>query len=203
VGPTERGDGAYGVGSRRPGRRCFLEHLSGAFAGGLEDRLTIEVLGCSGPMLTPESLANVGVWRETRRMEVTAAAVDQIPRRNLRVSRDAFVALWRLAEHLGEVRPGDWYVAGVAATCEWLAGSAVPSILGGWELARAPLTRRARVAHEELIAAELMAAEVAAIGNPGGLEGRPGWLEGILATLRWAWSGSTEAPLEVPSTSTG
>ncbi len=46
--------------------------------------------------------------------------------------------------------------------------------------------------------AELMAAEVAAIRNPGGLEGRPGWLEGILATLRWAWSGSMKPPLEVP-----
>jgi hypothetical protein len=136
-------------------------------------------------------------------MEVTARAVEDIPRDNLRVSPDAFVALWRLVEHLEEARPADWYVAGVAATCEWLACAAVPSIVGGWELARAPVTRRANLAHEELIAAELMAAEVAAVRNPCGLEGRPGWLEGIIVTLQWAWEGSTKAPLELPSTSTG
>ena len=59
-------------------------------------------------------------------MEVTAAAIDEIPRRNLRVPREAFVALWRLAEHLGEARPADWYVAGVVATCRWLACAAGP-----------------------------------------------------------------------------
>lgn len=64
-------------------------------------------------------------------------------------------------------------------------------------------TRRASRAHEELIAAELMAAEVAAVMHPGGVEGRPGWLEGILTTLRWAWTGSAKVPLEMPSTSTG
>ena len=136
-------------------------------------------------------------------MEVTARHVEGIPRGNLRVRRSEFVALWRLVEHLSEANPADWYVAGVAATCEWLACSSVPSIVGSRELARAPLTRRARMAHEEMIATELMAAEVAAIRHPSGIEGRPGWLEGILATLRWAWSGSTKAPLEMPSTSTG
>jgi hypothetical protein len=136
-------------------------------------------------------------------MEVTFLHVEGIPRGNLRVRRSEFAALWRSVEYLAEANPADWYVAGVAATCEWLACSPVPSITGGWELARAPLTRRARMAHEELIAAELMAAEVAAIRNPSGIEGRPGWLEGILATLRWAWSGSSKAPLEVPSASTG
>jgi hypothetical protein len=57
------------------------------------------------------------------------------------------------------------------------------------------------MAHEESIAAELMAAEVAAIRNSGG-KGRPGWLEGTLTTVRWAWGGSTKAPLEMPSTDT-
>ena len=134
---------------------------------------------------------------------MTGPLIDGIPRGNLRVPRQQFVAVWRVVEHLGAANPADWYLAGVAATCEWLACSSGPSILGGWELARAPRTRRARAAHEELIAAELMAAEVAAMRYPGGLEGRPGWLEGILATLQWAWSGSTRAPLDVPSTSTG
>jgi hypothetical protein len=136
-------------------------------------------------------------------MEVTARHVENIPRGNLRVSRSGFIPLWRVAEHLTVANPTDWYVAGVAATCEWLACSSVPSSFGGWELARAPLTKRARFAHEELIAAELIAAEVASGRNPGGVKGRPGWLEGILMTLQWAWAGSRKAPLELPSTGTG
>ncbi len=134
---------------------------------------------------------------------MTARHVENIPRANLRVPRTEFVLLWRLAEHLAKSGRADWYVAGVAATCRWLACAAVPSVLGCWEPAWAPVTRRSGVAHEESIAAELMAAEVATVRTPGGFEGRPGWLEGILTTLRWAWAGSTKAPLEMPSTSTG
>ena len=136
-------------------------------------------------------------------MEVTARLAEEIPRGNLRVSRTEFVLLWRLAEHLAESGRADWYVAGVAATCRWLACAAVPSVVGGMEPAWAPVTGPSGVAHEELIAAELMAAEVAAVRNPAGIEGQPGWLEGILTTLRWAWAGSTRAPLETPSTSAG
>jgi hypothetical protein len=138
-----------------------------------------------------------------RCMEVTARAVEAIPRGNVHVSRDEFVALWRLVEHLGETYPADWYVGGVAATCRWLARAAVPSILGGWQLARAPVTRDANLAHEELIQAELFAAELQALRHPSGIEGRPGWLEGIVATLQWAWAGTSVAPLDVPSTNTG
>ena len=136
-------------------------------------------------------------------MELTARHVENIPRGNLRVPRSEFIALWRVTERLTVANPGDWYVAGVAAACRWLACAAVPSIIGGWELARAPVTRRVSLAHEESIVTELMAAEVAAVRNPGGLNGRPGWLEGILTTLRWAWAGSTKVPLEMRSTSTG
>ena len=136
-------------------------------------------------------------------MDVTARAIEDIPCGNLHVSRDEFVALWRLVEHVGEARPADWYVAGVRATCRWLACAAVPSILGGWQLAWAPVTERSGLAHEELIEAELFAAEVQTLRKPGGIEGRPGWLEGIVATLRWAWAGSSAAPLEVPPTRTG
>ena len=136
-------------------------------------------------------------------MEVTARAVENVPRGNLCVSRDEFVALWRLVEQVGEACPADWYVAGLAATCRWLACAAVPSILGGWELARAPVTRHSRLAHEELIQAELLEAELQALRNPGGCDGQPGWLEGIVATLQWAWAGSSAAPLEVPPTRTG
>ena len=136
-------------------------------------------------------------------MEVTERAVECIPRGNLHVSRDEFVALWRLVEHLGEANPADWYAAGVRATCRWLACAAVPSILGGWQLAWAPVTERSGLAHEETIQAELLAAELQLLRHQGGMEGRPGWLEGIVATLQWAWAGSSAAPLDVPSTNAG
>jgi hypothetical protein len=136
-------------------------------------------------------------------MEVTAQAIENIPRGNLHVSRGEFVALWRLVEHLGEAYPADWYVAGVAMTCRWLACAAVPSILGGWELAWAPVTERSGLAHEETIEAELFAAELRKLRNPGGIQGRPGWLEGIVVTLQWAWAGSSVAPLDMPSTNAG
>lgn len=135
-------------------------------------------------------------------MEVTTQHVEGIPGGNLRVRRSEFVALWRVVEHLGTASPADWYVAGVVMTCRWLACAAVPSVLGGWELAWAPVTQRTGLAHEELIASELLAAEVAALRNPGGVAGRPGWLEGIVATLQWAWAGSA-TPLELPSANVG
>src|SRR3712207_9039269 len=78
-----------------------------------------------------------------RCMEVTARHVEDIPRGNLRVQQAEFVALWRVTEHLMEANRGDWYVTGVAMTCRWLACAAVPSVLGGWELAWAPVTQRA------------------------------------------------------------
>jgi hypothetical protein len=134
-------------------------------------------------------------------MEVTAQHVEDIPRGNLQVPRSEFVALWRVTEHLTVTNPADWYVAGVAMTCRWLACAAVPSVLGGWKLAWAPVTQRTGLAHEELIASELVAAEMSALRNPGGVEGRPGWLEGIVATLQWVWAGSPAPPLELPSTS--
>jgi hypothetical protein len=116
-------------------------------------------------------------------MELTTRAIEDIPRGNLHVPRDDFVALWRLVEHIGEARPDDWYLTGVAATCRWLACAAVPSIVGGWELALGTVTWRSGLADEELIEAELLAAEAQAIKNPRGIEGRPGWLEAIVATL--------------------
>ena len=136
-------------------------------------------------------------------MEVTARHVEDIPRGNLRVPRGDFGAIWRVTEHLTVANPADWYVVGVAMTCRWVACAAVPSILGGWELAWAPLTQRVGLAHEELIASELLAAEASALRNPRGVEGRPGWLEGTVATLQWAWAVSPAPPLELPSTNVG
>lgn len=148
-------------------------------------------------------MAIVGTPGHNERMEVTARHIEDIPRGNLRVPRTEFAALWRVTEHLLVVNPADWYVAGVAMTCRWLACAAVPSVLGGWELAWAPVTQRAALAHEELITSELLAAERAAIRSSRGIEGRPGWLEGIVATLQWAWGGSSVPPLKLPSTNVG
>ena len=70
--------------------------------------------------------------------------------------------------------PVDWYVAGVAMTCRWMACSAVPSVLGNWELARAPVSERVGLAHEEVIASELLAAEGLALGLRRGRAERRG-----------------------------
>jgi hypothetical protein len=48
----------------------------------------------------------------------------------------------------------------------------------------------------------LFAAEMQALRKPGGIEGRPAWLEGIVATLQWAWAGSV-VPLDMPSANAG
>ena len=75
---------------------------------------------------------------------------------------------------LREAHPADWYVS----PCRRRRRVQVASLRGGavhpWQLARAPVTRRSNLAHEELIQAELLAAEVKSIRNPGGIEGRPG-----------------------------
>jgi len=54
------------------------------------------------------------------------------------------------------------------ATCRWLACAAIPSITGGLEPAPAPASRRSSRAHEELIEAELMAAEMQMLRHPSG-----------------------------------
>jgi hypothetical protein len=55
------------------------------------------------PFSAASNGSNLSVCCVTIRcMEVTARAVEAIPRGNLHVSRDEFVALWRLIEHLGE-----------------------------------------------------------------------------------------------------
>jgi hypothetical protein len=55
------------------------------------------------PFSAASNGSNLSVCCVTIRcMEVTARAVEAIPRGNLHVSRDEFVALWRLVEHLGE-----------------------------------------------------------------------------------------------------
>jgi hypothetical protein len=58
---------------------------------------------------------------------------------------------------------------------------------GPWRLTRPPVSRRDESAYEELIEAEYLAAELLDVRRPNLVESRPGWCEGIRATLRWAW----------------
>jgi hypothetical protein len=136
-------------------------------------------------------------------VELTAADIERIPRANLRAPRDEFVAVWALAEELCHE---DWYGVGVVKTCRWVACAMVPSLpaLGGrLEPARGPLRAGRARAHEELIELEAAAADRWLARHPRGLEGRPGYLEAIVATLDWVWRGSGRPPLDVRRSAAG
>jgi hypothetical protein len=90
-----------------------------------------------------------------------------IERGNLRVPLVDFARVWvaaeRRADALEAAGQGDWYLTGVQVTCRWLACSTVVFDYPHGpvrQLAHAPITRTQRLAHEELIAAETLAAEV-------------------------------------------
>lgn len=140
-------------------------------------------------------------------MRVTDSDIARIPVANLRVPREEFAALWAAAEQLcdeqGRRGVTDWYAGGVAATCEWLAAAAFRSEYGPAQNAHAPATGRSARAYEELIDAECLAAErLLAQPTPTTLR-RPGWIEGIAATLRWAWRRTAPAPLDIAGHATG
>ena len=88
-----------------------------------------------------------------------------------------------------------WFTAGVAVTCRWLAGAVVESVPGRWCLAMSPVGKREVRAYEGLIEAEFLAAERLTDRRPDLIEHRPGWCEGIAATLRWAWRHDGPPPL--------
>jgi hypothetical protein len=137
-------------------------------------------------------------------VEITAEDLERIPPGNLRVPLAEFGAVWAAAERrcveLGQrgVRE-DWYPAGVAVTCAWLAAAVVRPTVGRPFLARSPVTRRTESAYEELIEAEYLAAEQMDVRCPDLLVDRPGWCEGVRATLRWAWRRSGPPPLPLPA----
>jgi hypothetical protein len=134
-------------------------------------------------------------------MDVTDSDVAAIPARNVRVPRDEFVAVWRAAsarDHDDPARGGEgWYAAGVAATCRWLATAPSRLANGLADSTPAPATRRRSLAYEELIEAEFLAAERLDETRPHLARSRPGWCEGIRATLRWAWRRQGPPPLAV------
>jgi hypothetical protein len=134
-------------------------------------------------------------------MEVTDADVAAMPARNVRVPLSDFVAVWRAAsdrDHDDSSRGGEgWYAAAVATTCRWLATA--PSRLqnGLADSTPAPATRRTAMAYEELIEAEFLAAERLEELRPDLARSRPGWCEGVRATLRWAWRRQGPPPLDL------
>ena len=141
-------------------------------------------------------------------MELTGRDFDRIPRENLRVPVREFARLWLTAERRGDALAaegrGDWYLVGVQVTCRWLACSFVTFNYPTGEVrerAQAPITRTTKKAHEELVAAEAEAAERAVAR--GGLRDRPGFAEGALATLWWAWRRSGVPPIEAEQAQAG
>lgn len=124
---------------------------------------------------------------------------------NLRVPRAEFAALWTAAEQHQEQHGTDWYGAGVVMTCRWLARATVRPPTGPWRPARSPVTGRTAMAHEELIEAELLAAETLAMRRPvpTWLEHRPGWIEAVVATLKWAWRRYGAPPMEIDRSAAG
>lgn len=143
----------------------------------------------------------VGLPCEYRKVDVTESDIARVPVTNLRVPRAEFTVQWISAERRcdEQVEHGvtDWYAAGVAATCEWLATAVVRPRTGPNHLAFSPVTGRTARAYEELIEAECLAAEKLANREPrpATLLRRPGWIEGIVDTLNWAWRHAAPPPL--------
>lgn len=114
-----------------------------------------------------------------------------------------FARLWLTAERRDDAmeaagEPEDGYLSGVCATCEWLAGVLirVRSADGepGAVFRSSPLTGLQVKAYEELITEETQVAEQLVADS---LPGEPGFVDGVLATLLWAWRRSGVPPIEV------
>jgi hypothetical protein len=133
-------------------------------------------------------------------VDVSARDLEKIPARNLHVPVVDFAELWLAAERQYD-QDRSWGTFGVVETCWWLAGATVPSILGGWEKTKAPVTRGSASAYQELIAAECLAAEKLLFRRPAPtwLENRPGWLPAVVATLAWAWRRTGPPPIDIRS----
>jgi hypothetical protein len=134
-------------------------------------------------------------------MEVLASDVERIPATNLHVPLDQFVAVWNAAERLNTSRDGGWYAVGVVETFRWMACAVVRRDSGGGELAYAPVTNGTSMAIEELIEAESVRADVLAMRRPvpTWLQRRPGWIDGVCATLNWAWRANGSPPVDIAS----
>lgn len=128
-----------------------------------------------------------------------------LPPGNVRVPRRSFIAIWEAASarDVEQAAQGvtDWYAGAVALTCRWMAAAPLRTP-GGGGLVRSPATRRRTLAYEELIEEEFLAAQDLEGRRPD-LAARPGWCDGVRATLRWAWRAEGPPPLELPATAHG
>lgn len=129
---------------------------------------------------------------------MTETDVAGLPPGNVRAQRDQFVALWRAATDVDAAQSArgveDWYAAAVSLTCRWLATAPARLENGLGGLVRSPATGRTRVAFEELIEAEYLAAQSLEQRRPRFARTRPGWCDGVRDTLRWAWRAEGEPP---------
>jgi hypothetical protein len=125
-------------------------------------------------------------------MEVTAERVALVPAANLRISPEAFAAVWAVAEQVAS----EWAVPlptefewGVLRTCRWLSAQSTVLPDGRVEFQVAPLTGRVEKAMPETIDREYLAAARAL--QPGsGLKGyRREIARAVVATVEWAWRG--------------
>ena len=122
----------------------------------------------------------------------------RVPRENLRVGLEEFLAVWAAAEaRLADAACGDWYSCGVAEVCRWLARWTVRPDEGPWFAAPAPVSGRLDRAMPELIEAEWQLAESlsARPEEAGMVIDRLDWIVGVIATFQWARGGCSVAPL--------
>lgn len=142
-------------------------------------------------------------------MRVTARDLDSVPPGNICVPRDQFGVLWSRAEQRsseqGDRGVTDWSAGGVVITCRWLAGAMTESATGHRRLSAAPITRTRRLAYEELIEAEFVAAEILAARQPAPVAvlSRPGYVDAVRQTLGWAWRGDRPCPVLDPACAAG
>jgi hypothetical protein len=142
-------------------------------------------------------------------MELTARHFERIPQTNLRIPVREFARLWLTAERRDAAleaagEPEDGYLSGVCATCEWLAGVII-KVRGAdgrpvSVFRPSPVTGVQSKAYEELIVEEAQAAEQVVADS---LPGEPGFVDGVLATLAWAWRQSGVPPIDVERTQVG
>lgn len=124
-------------------------------------------------------------------MAPTPSDAARIRADNVRVPREEFVAVWDEAGR----RAAGGYTEAVVQTCRWLAAIPSRTALCGGQV-RSPVTLRACVAYPATIAAEWEAAQHRDRFVPD-LAARPGWCDGVRATLAWAWDRSGPPPLDV------
>lgn len=144
-------------------------------------------------------LHSVGPACHRESVDVTTTELARVPVENVRVPRSEFGVVWAAAEARSTCAAArgvtDWFAGGVVVTCRWLAGAVVTDQTGRRRMPRSPATERSVRAYEELIEAEYLVAEGLELARPDLFEHRPGWCEGIRATLRWAWRCNGPAPV--------